>query len=179
MSYRLGGMSISRRRAVFIGVLGLGSMAILTGSLSDRREVSLRFHGIETNKDWVYACMEFSNSTRRLVRYEGSSFHPEYKLFEATSGGWKKEFDTAQIIHMGTLASVPHPCTLSPSGGVVFRVHLGSTGETHEVKLRKVEVTYSHPKPTNGFWNVLPKWIRTRLPWGKDSYVIESPTFTL
>jgi hypothetical protein len=35
-------MSISRKCALFIGLLALGSIVILTGSVTDQRKVSLR-----------------------------------------------------------------------------------------------------------------------------------------
>jgi hypothetical protein len=174
-------MNISRKIVLFIFVLGVGLLLALIWGAHNERSVSLLFHGFETNRDGfrdVFAArIEFTNSTRRTVRYEGNSQRPEYKLLEASSGVWKVTDDTAMIIHMGTMASVPRPCTLLPSRGIVFRVWLPDESH-HDPKLRKVEITHSYAGPTNGIWRITPQWVWRRLSWGKDRYTIQSPTFT-
>ena len=126
-------MTISQKIVLFIVVLSLGVLIMLIGSASNGRKVSLFFHGIETNRDGLAARIEFTNSTRRSVSYEGNSYRPEYRLIEASYGGWKERDNTANTIYMGTLANVPRPLTLLPSSGVVFRggSHLGHTRSRH------------------------------------------------
>ena len=162
---------------LFVGIVGLGVLITLVGSASTGRRVFLVFHGFETNKYGLVARLEFTNSTRWRVSYEGNPYRPEYRLVEASYREWKETDNTKGIVHLGTLASVPRPRSLLPSSGLVFLVRIPPSSQ--ELTARKVELTYSYARPTNGLWKVMPKWIWTRLPWGKDMYALESPPFSL
>ena len=168
-------MNISRRIMLVIGAVALGLGVALVSSGGNKRTVALLFRDVEVDRDGLAARLEFTNSTRRTVGYEGNSYRPEYRLLEATNGGWKETYTTATILHMGTLASVPRPRNLAPSTGIVFQV--GIPHRAQETKHLKVEVTYSYLRPTNGVWKFLPQWLWTHSPWGKGSYTLESPTF--
>jgi hypothetical protein len=128
----------------------------------------------------LVAIVEIKNSSHREFIYSAwyeRSDIPYFTVRYRDADGWKEDADAAHLrgmveSHAAVITGYPWcPCNLKPGESISFKADI-----LRPNRECRVVVDFRVTEKRNPWYNRLPQWVVTRLPWVRDHFQVETKT---